>query len=240
MPETNDPILENLSALCSDSLREVSSMLEGMRQHIKDQVSTDGRVNAALLEQQQFAAHGLSWFTTYFEGLSCLVKWYDRAVLDGNSSKLDELTLQIGFAEYLAQIYTGIPMSQGEIIRPESLGFTGIYSGATEPLIRNGNSDAARKALVAEIIKQAGALTYGVDGLDEEYAMIRDQFRKFVENRIAPHAHQWHLNDELIPDEIIAELGELGVFGLTIPEEFGGFGMSKTAMCVVTEELARG
>lgn len=240
MSETNDPILENLSTLCSDSLQEASSMLAGLKAHVKEQVTKDGRINAALLEQNQFSAHGLSWFTTYFEGLSCLLQWYDGTVTKGISSKLDELTLQIGFAEFLAQIYTGIPMSQGEIIRPESLGFTGTYSGATKTLIRNGNSDAARKALVTEILLQAGALTYGVDGLDEEYAMIREQFRKFVENRIAPYAHQWHLNDELIPDEIIAELGELGVFGLTIPEEFGGFGMSKTAMCVVTEELARG
>jgi (2S)-methylsuccinyl-CoA dehydrogenase len=55
-----------------------------------------------------------------------------------------------------------------------------------------------------------------------------------------PFAHEWHLNDELIPMEIISEMAELGVFGLTIPEDVGGFGMSKTAMCVVSEELSRG
>ncbi len=70
--------------------------------------------------------------------------------------------------------------------------------------------------------------------------MIRDQFRRFSDERVAPHAHEWHLKDELIPMEIIAEMAELGVFGLTIPEEHGGFGLPKTAMCVVSEELSRG
>jgi (2S)-methylsuccinyl-CoA dehydrogenase len=90
------------------------------------------------------------------------------------------------------------------------------------------------------MIEQAGAPTFGTTGLDEEYEMIRAQFRRFAEDRVVPHAHEWHLKDELIPMAIIDEMGELGVFGLTIPEEYGGFGMSKTAMCVVSEELSRG
>ncbi|WP_370251369.1 acyl-CoA dehydrogenase family protein, partial [Nioella sp.] len=58
--------------------------------------------------------------------------------------------------------------------------------------------------------------------------------------RVEPNAHEWHLKDELIPMEIIEELAEMGVFGLTIPEEFGGFGLSKASMVVVSEELSRG
>jgi len=70
--------------------------------------------------------------------------------------------------------------------------------------------------------------------------MVRNQFRRFVDEKVTPHAHGWHERDELIPIEIVNEMSELGVFGLTIPEEFGGLGMGKTAMCVVTEELSRG
>ena len=68
--------------------------------------------------------------------------------------------------------------------------------------------------------------------------MIREQFRKFSIDKVLPNAHEWHLNDELIPIEIIEELAELGVFGLTIPEEYGGFGLSKASMAVVSEELS--
>jgi (2S)-methylsuccinyl-CoA dehydrogenase len=57
---------------------------------------------------------------------------------------------------------------------------------------------------------------------------------------VAPFAHQWHLDDELIPMEVIAKLSDLGVFGLTIPEEHGGLGLPKAAMVIVSEELSRG
>ena len=70
--------------------------------------------------------------------------------------------------------------------------------------------------------------------------MIRDQFRRFVDDKVAPFAHEWHLKDELIPIEVVDQVAEMGVFGLTLPEEFGGLGMGKTAMCLVTEELSRG
>ena len=55
-----------------------------------------------------------------------------------------------------------------------------------------------------------------------------------------PHAHDWHLKDELIPLALIDEMAELGVFGLTRPESLGRPGLGKVAMCVVSEELSRG
>jgi len=69
---------------------------------------------------------------------------------------------------------------------------------------------------------------------------VRESLKCFADEKVIPFAHEWHLKDELIPMEIITEMSELGVFGLTIPEDHGGFGMSKTAMCIVSEELSRG
>ena len=102
------------------------------------------------------------------------------------------------------------------------------------------NSQAARTRLVELMQDQSGATMFGASGLDEELEMIRDQFRRYAVEKVEPNAHEWHLKDELIPIEIIEELAEMGVFGLTIPEEFGGFGLSKASMCVVSEELSRG
>ena len=240
MSKSENPILDNLPALCKEALSEISTLLVSVKDYVKDKTTTDGRVNAALLEENQYISHGLAWITTYEQGLTSLVNWHLDIAGNGLSSKLSQLILQIGFSEYLAQIYSGIPMSQGEIIRLDSYLNEFSQGPAVKTLIKGGNSDLARKALTRELIQQSGDLTFGHDGLDDEYGMIRDQFRKFVEKRVAPFAHEWHLKDELIPDDIISEMGELGVFGLTIPEVFGGFGMSKTAMCVVTEELARG
>ena len=69
--------------------------------------------------------------------------------------------------------------------------------------------------------------------------MIRDQVRRFAERAVAPFAHEWHRADRLIPIEVIDELSAIGVFGMTLPEEHGGLGLGKTAMCVVSEELSR-
>ena len=70
--------------------------------------------------------------------------------------------------------------------------------------------------------------------------MIQDQFKKFTEEEILPHANEWHLKDALIPDDVLKKMAELGVFSIAIPESYGGLGMGKVAMCVVTEELSRG
>ena len=64
--------------------------------------------------------------------------------------------------------------------------------------------------------------------------------RKFADSEVIGNAQNWHRTNSYIPLEIIAQMSELGVFGLTIPEEFGGMGLGKESMCVVSEELARG
>jgi (2S)-methylsuccinyl-CoA dehydrogenase len=155
------------------------------------------------------------------------------------------LILQIAFGEYLWQIYGGIPMSQGEIARLQDIGLSQddqrlLMIPEVMTLCNEGNTSVARTHLVALMQENAGHTTFGATGLDDELEMIRDQFRRFADDRVAPNAHDWHLKDELIPMEIITEMAELGVFGLTIPEEYGGFGLSKASMCVVSEELSRG
>ncbi len=153
--------------------------------------------------------------------------------------------MQIAFGEYLWQIYGGIPMSQGEIARLQDIGLSqddqrDLMIPAVMTLTQTGNTQAARMRLAELMQSNHGHATFGATGLDDELEMIRDQFRRFADEKVVPHAHDWHLKDELIPMEIITEMAEMGVFGLTIPEEYGGFGLSKASMCVVSEELSRG
>ncbi|RMD47688.1 MAG: acyl-CoA dehydrogenase family protein, partial [Alphaproteobacteria bacterium] len=205
-----------------------------------------GRVPNAALEGAQDAAHALSWFATYAEALAQLGGWADRLAAEGRLGELERLILQIGAGEYLAQMIGGIPMSQGEIARPAAIGIgperLAAFAGdaAVARLVAEGNTQAARVALARLMAEREGVASFGATGLDDELEMVREQFRRFAEEKVVPHAHRWHLADELIPLELIAEMAELGVFGLTIPEEYGGLGMSKAAMCVVSEELSRG
>ena len=196
-----------------------------------------GKIDSEALEVEQHAAHALSWLATYVEALRQMAAWAER--LGDGFGEIEGLILTIAFGEYLTQIAGGIPMSQTEFARLSDLGVDWQPSVAARAAMA-GNTPAARARLVALMQENHGRATFGATGLDEDLEMIRDQFRRYADERVIPEAHGWHLRDELIPMEIIAELAELGVFGLTIPEEFGGLGLSKASMVVVSEELSRG
>jgi (2S)-methylsuccinyl-CoA dehydrogenase len=242
---TSSPLLADLLDLTGAALPAVDTVLALAKDILRAKVSRDGRVSGALIDQHQTAAHGLAWLATYAQSLHQMQDWALRLQADGKFGEVEQLIHQIAFGEYLSQISGGIPMSQGEILRPQDIGLPqdamrAMLIPAVTTLCEQGNTQAARMRLVALMQDQAANLTVGASGLDDELEMIRAQFRRFSLEKVEPHAHDWHLKDELIPLSIIDEMAEMGVFGLTIPEEYGGFGLSKTSMCVVSEELSRG
>ncbi|MEY8116745.1 acyl-CoA dehydrogenase family protein [Falsihalocynthiibacter sp. BN13B15] len=236
------PILPDLLNCCAQSLPPLESLLEEARANLLQKVHVDGRVNAAHLETHQHQAHVFAWFATYQAALTRMLAWAQSLADSGTFAEMEQLILQISFGEYLCQISGGIPMSQGEMARLQDLEISpdALRVTAVETLMALGNSTAARTRLVTLMQDNTGHATFGATGLDEDLEMIRDQFRRFANERVTPFAHGWHLKDELIPLEILNEMAEMGVFGLTIPEEYGGLGLSKASMCVVSEELSRG
>ncbi len=242
---TQSPILADLLQLTGAALPAVDKVLGSAKDAVRAKVTVDGRVSGPLIDMHQTAAHGLAWLATYAQSLTQMQGWAERLQADGKFGEVEQLIHQIAFGEYLWQIYGGIPMSQGEIMRPQDIGLSqddmrAMMIPAVMTLTEQGNTQAARMRLVDLMQDQAANLTVGASGLDEELEMIRAQFRRFSLEKVEPHAHDWHLKDELIPLSIIDEMAEMGVFGLTIPEEYGGFGLSKASMCVVSEELSRG
>lgn len=238
-------ILPDLLTLTGATIAPVEAVLDAAKARVRETVSVDGRVSARAVEDNQTAAHGLAWLATYVESLRQMHGWAERLTAEGTFGEVEQLILQIAFGEYLAQIMGGIQMNQGEIIRLTDLGLTPADAQplANENIIKlsmSANTQAARTRLVQLMEERSAEITVGKTGLDEELEMIREQFRRYAVDKVEPHAHEWHLKDELIPMEIIEELAEMGVFGLTIPEEHGGFGLSKASMCVVSEELSRG
>jgi (2S)-methylsuccinyl-CoA dehydrogenase len=196
------------------------------------------------LDAAQAATHGLAWLATYVEALRQMLGWAKRLEAEQRLTEFERLLLTAAFGEYLAQIAGGIPMSQGETVRLGALGVPRAdirrFEEEVGDLIDAGTSDALKAKLAALIAAQPNVTTFGETGLDETLTEMRAQMRRFAEAEVLPHAHEWHLDNEYIPAEILAKLGELGVFGLTIPEEFGGLGLGKESMCVVSEELSRG
>ncbi|MBT8153389.1 acyl-CoA/acyl-ACP dehydrogenase [Epibacterium ulvae] len=239
-------ILPDLLRLTGAAIAPLDTLLDAATETVKSQVTADGRVSGKLVEENQYAAHGLSWLATYVFALRQMQRWAETLKDDGKLGEMEQLLHQVAFGEYLAQITGGIQMNQGETIRLQDLGLdvsamAALQTAEVQTLIQSGNSTAARSLLV-ELIQEQGqaAIMFGASGLEDELEMIREQFRRYAQEKVEPFAHDWHLKDELIPIEVIEELGEMGVFGLTIPEEFGGLGLSKASMCVVSEELSRG
>ncbi len=234
-------LLPDLLPLCARALTAAEAYAAQARASVERLVAPGGKLNANLLDREQRATHGLSWLTTYVTALREALGWAQRLAGSGRFGEREALICQAAFAEYLAQITGGLPMSQGEILRPSDLDMQAEASAfAADPsvaaLTRNGAGNAVLMRL-AELIADSEFGDAARD--DDSLTMIREQFRRFADDH-RDDAHEWHRQDAYIPMSVIEALAELGIFGLTVPENYGGLGLGKLAMCVVTEELSRG
>ncbi len=232
----------DLLAACGSALDAARNLRERARERLAARLAPGGRLDPERLEHEQHAAHGLAWLEVHFRALEALLEWAERLREAGRLGERERLELAWGFSEYLARLSGGWPMAQGEIVRPHELGLleadlAPLRGPEVTGLVREGAPPEARRRL-AELLEPGAFGDSGI--LDDSLELVRDQFRRFAEARIRPEAHRWHLADALIPDSILEELAGLGVFGLTVPEEHGGLGLGKLAMCLVTEELSRG
>ncbi|WP_083202565.1 acyl-CoA dehydrogenase family protein [Stappia indica] len=233
-----------LTALTGEAVETLSALLDAAAASVRARVSVDGRLSGEKLEAEQRATHGLAWLATYVEALRQLAAYAGRLEEEGRFGETEELLVRLAFAEYLAQVFGGIPMNQGEVVRLADLGLgteaaASFRGAAVEELIATGNTPALRARLAELIRQQEGNSIFGTSGLEETYEQVREEMRRFAADKVVPHAHEWHLKNAYIPLEVIGEMAELGVFGLTIPEEYGGLGLGKESMCVVSEELSR-
>ena len=207
-------------------------------------VTSSGKIDGAALEREQHAAHGLAWIATYVEAIRQIAAYAHRMQGEGRFGEIEALLAQIGAAEYAAQLFGGVMMSQNEMVRMHELGVAEKDTAAfLTPSVRaliGGTTPATRARAVALIRDAQGAVAFGDTGLDETLQAMREEMRRFSEAEVVPHAQGWHLKDEYVPLSLIGEMASLGVFALTLPEEYGGLGLGKEAMCVVSEELSRG
>ncbi|GBD45123.1 (2S)-methylsuccinyl-CoA dehydrogenase [bacterium HR40] len=233
---------EELLRAADRALERVHTMVERARDRLARRFAPGGDFDVALFEREQTAAHGLAWYEVYRRALEQLQAWARRLADSGRFGERERLILELGFGEYLARMAGGVPMSQGEYVRPWQIGLDAtdldtFRSSEVCGFCRLA-ADPARVLRLAQLIEEG---EFGDPGYArEELELVREQFRRFADERILPFAHRWHLEDRLVPLELIGELAKLGVFGLTVPERYGGLGMGKEAMCVVTEELSRG
>ena len=241
--EIKSTFLLNDGELVNKSLKvagQLDEYLADLRVIVKDTYN-----NPEVQDKYQSKVHGLAWIATYVEALKQMSIWAEQLLKGGNFSQTERIILILSFNEYLNQIFGGIMMSQNEIVRPVDIDSKKVALqklSIKEVLFFKDDVDVhqLRSEFIELILQNRSTPFIGNDGLNEDQTMIRQEFHKFSKDKIEPFAHEWHLKDELIPLKLIEELANLGVFGLTIPEEYGGTGLDKISMCVVSEELSRG
>jgi (2S)-methylsuccinyl-CoA dehydrogenase len=239
------PATENeLIDLAQTATAALDALLADAVRKVREKVVVEGRVVSRIFDREQRAAHGLAWLATYVEAVRQLTAYAERMTRNGTLGEIEEHLVRVGLGEFIAQIVGGIPISQGEIVRPGDFGLTpsqiaARFGPSVEELVATGNT-AERRARVIELMKSHHGATVGSPGLDDTLESIREEMRKFADSEVIGHAQDWHRTNSYIPMEVIAQMSDLGVFGLTIPEEFGGMALGKESMCVVSEELSRG
>ncbi|WP_368911559.1 acyl-CoA dehydrogenase family protein [Taklimakanibacter deserti] len=239
------PILADLPRLLAEAHRAVESLYGQAKARIGAKVTAERKLSAHLIDREQHAVHGLAWLATYAAVLRELSAYAARLTEGQKFGEIEQLLAQIAAGEYLAQVQGGIPMNQAEFARLPELGLTRtdlavLDRPPVQALLTDGNNAAARLRLVELMIAAKGTATFGDCGLDDTLEEMRLSMRRFVEDKVAPNAHRWHLEDAYVPMAIVEELASLGVFALTLPEQYGGLGLGKESMCVVSEELSRG
>ena len=194
------------------------------------------RLAARPIDSEQRAAHGFAWVATMVAALEATLGWCESGQ---DSNPLDAKIATLAFAESIGQLVGGLPMGQNEMFRPADLGLGAAARTLAEACAGLLDADhAATRAALAAALAEGHWPSETLH--DADLDAIREQYRRFTDAAIIPHAHGWHLANALIPDATVQAMADLGTFGVCIPEEYGGLGLGKLVMCIVTEELSRG
>ena len=215
-------------------LRQALNAARDYRASVK--AALGARLVSGRIDEEQRAAHGYAWVATLVAALEAVLEWSEAR---GSKNDLDARIAILAFAECIGQIGGGLPMGQNEIFRPGDLGLGSAARTLFDRCVDLLDVDyAATRGEVAAALAQGQWPSESLD--DAEADTIREQYRRFTNAVIVPQAHGWHLANDLIPEAVIQAMADLGTFGVCIPEIYGGLGLGKLKMCIITEELSRG
>ncbi|MGH0038378.1 MAG: acyl-CoA dehydrogenase family protein [Myxococcota bacterium] len=189
----------------------------------------------AKIDDHQVVTEHVAYAATETQAAVELVKAVDAAREEGNSNPSFERTAVAGLGELVRSLTRRLE----NVIDDLGLGEAALESAfpaETRSLLRRCCSEALMREIGAEVAETRGANPWPDD---EMHAQVRDQVREFGANEVMPHAEHIHRTDDIIPENFISSMAELGFFGLSVPEEYGGVEMGNLAMILTTEELSR-
>ncbi|MBW2716078.1 MAG: acyl-CoA/acyl-ACP dehydrogenase, partial [Deltaproteobacteria bacterium] len=166
-----------------------------------------------------------------------------RAALDFAAALAEEgrssASLESTFAASVADLVESLRVRLAPAVDDLGIGEEALdraFPAEVRALLRRVGHESVYRAIGREIIETRGRNDLPLDEMSEQ---IRESVREFAEAEVAPHAEHLHRDDALVPEEWITKMGELGYFGMGIPEQYGGSEMGNLAMILTTEELSR-
>lgn len=212
------------------AIETIAATLTRMSRGLSALVEEGGRLSRDKLDAHQPAAFVLARSLAEYEACVAIAEWADRV----------DRPFEQGLADlYVARIVEAL----GGRIRFGADRY-GLVPSVAEPLealsewTQAAGADSTVDALAASI-QEGGSEPSGAYALGDDHDEMRKLFGRFGEERVAPLAEHIHRHDGILPEDLISELAELGVFGISIPEEYGGNYIDHLTMCIATEELSR-
>jgi (2S)-methylsuccinyl-CoA dehydrogenase len=190
--------------------------------------STDDgdRVSVDLLERHEIFAYDLAHAASAVEACTTMLGYAEHGELEA------ALT-----CHFIAD--AGWDLAAKVLGREIEWGVDPTMLGPVRPLIEEHRAPAAVEALGELVLALGGGPTH----LADEFRLVADTFRRLAEDKIRPAAEHVHRTNGDVPEGIISGLAELGSFGLSVPEEYGGYSLGGDSeymgMVVATEELSR-
>ena len=199
--------------------------------HVRRLCDQDGKMNVTRLDSYQQVTSDLAVCTAEIQ---CARNYLEYADEKGEVENQLASTFAAETLHNIRQRLVRFPSDYGLV----NADLSKIDLGACGDLL----SATSLEALGRVIVERKGNL--GAAGLDEEKILMADTFRQFAEDVVKPLASQIHREDMIIPDEILDGVREMGCFGLSVPQRYGGLlpddQEDNLGMIVVTEELSRG
>lgn len=190
------------------------------------------------IDEAQVQCERLAYAATEVAAAKDLLAYAQSAAAHGHRDAVVEEMAAVFAAEVAHRLRSQVDAHAGEFGLSDELLNKTIGTDSAKAMMRSGLSDARVQAIGRHVIQRHGVNHAWM--AEDMAVMSRDSVRQFAETEVIPIAERLHRHDELIPEELIRKMAELGYFGMSVPEEFGGGGMGNLVMIITTEELSRG
>ena len=226
-----------MSSLPHPTLEDAKSLLDAGSALLDRAVEAARQLTAKgeKIDDHQVLTERIAYAATESVAARSVIEGIEAVRAEGRSHELLEQTAVGAVGHLVSGLRSRLSAAADDL----GIGDAAVEAAFPAPirsLLRRANAEALLRRIGEQVARNGGRNDYP---LDEMHEQVRAQVREFAANEVAPHAERIHRHDELVPESFIRKMAELGFFGLSVPEQYGGVEMGNLAMILTTEELSR-